>query len=174
MPTYKNKDHLKELCEKGLSQREIAERFSISQTTVRYWLKKNGLSTHGNRSREHTGVREKHKDGLCKIHGKTSFVLYNSRNTYRCRKCDSERVHRHRTNMIARLKLEAGGKCTICGYNTYFGALEFHHLDAQKKLFNVNTGSPSYSYKRYKAEAEKCVLLCSNCHKEVEAGITGL
>ncbi len=28
--------------------------------------------------------------------------------------------------------------------------------------------------KHVRAEAEKCVLLCCNCHAEVESGVTGL
>lgn len=28
-----------------------------------------------------------------------------------------------------------GGKCCICGYDKYIGALEFHHLDPNQKDF---------------------------------------
>lgn len=58
-----------------------------------------------------------------------------------------------------------GGKCTICGYNKYIGALEFHHLDSTEKDFRIS-GS-GLSFKKILVEAEKCILVCSNCHKEL-------
>lgn len=62
--------------------------------------------------------------------------------------------------------------CKICGYNKITLALEWHHPDANKD------DSPSNllkrSWKAYKEETEKCVLLCSNCHREVHAGVTEL
>jgi 5-methylcytosine-specific restriction endonuclease McrA len=60
-----------------------------------------------------------------------------------------------------------GGCCQKCGYNKYKGALEFHHTDPSQKDF-----TPS-RLKRYKfndlvkKELDKCMLLCSNCHKEI-------
>jgi len=58
-----------------------------------------------------------------------------------------------------------GGKCQICGYDRCINALEFHHLDNKKE-------SPSYvimrwSWERARAELEKCIMLCANCHREV-------
>ena len=62
-----------------------------------------------------------------------------------------------------------GGKCRICGYKKYVGALDFHHKDPGEKEFRISRCS---SFERGKREVEKCVLLCSNCHREVEAGVT--
>lgn len=63
-----------------------------------------------------------------------------------------------------------GNKCNICGYNKYNGALEFHHLDKNEKDFDVSSRNIS-SFERGLEESKKCILLCSNCHKEVHAGI---
>jgi hypothetical protein len=49
--------------------------------------------------------------------------------------------------------------------------LEFHHLDPTEKAFHVSRQGVSRSLARARAEARKCVLLCSNCHMEVEAGL---
>lgn len=59
-----------------------------------------------------------------------------------------------------------GGKCCICGYKKCINALEFHHV-GQKEA------SPSYvimrwSWERTKKELEKCILVCANCHREIE------
>ncbi len=58
-----------------------------------------------------------------------------------------------------------GGKCEKCGYNKCIEALEFHHIDPSKKDFNISTHS--FSFDKMKIEADKCLLLCSNCHKEI-------
>jgi hypothetical protein len=42
--------------------------------------------------------------------------------------------------------------------------LEFHHRDPDGKDFKVSQGS--WSLERMKAEADKCALLCANCHRE--------
>ncbi len=58
-----------------------------------------------------------------------------------------------------------GGKCERCGYDKCIQALEFHHLDPTQKEFNLSTlrgGAIKHSL----IEIEKCILLCSNCHKE--------
>lgn len=64
-----------------------------------------------------------------------------------------------------------GGKCCLCGYDDYQGALEFHHLDARKKDFGLGTDGLTRSWARTKKELDKCILVCSNCHKEVHGGI---
>lgn len=66
-----------------------------------------------------------------------------------------------------------GGKCQICGYKKYTGALEFHHLDPKQKDFTISH-IKSRKLENIKTELDKCILLCSCCHKEVEAGITPL
>jgi hypothetical protein len=53
-------------------------------------------------------------------------------------------------------------------------ALEFHHIDPATKEFGVSRSGVTRSIARSRAEARKCVLLCSNCHAEVEAGVVVL
>jgi predicted HNH restriction endonuclease len=64
-----------------------------------------------------------------------------------------------------------GGKCQLCGYDKYKGALEFHHIDPTKKDFALSAGRLT-SLEKLKPELDKCVLLCANCHREVHAFIT--
>jgi 5-methylcytosine-specific restriction endonuclease McrA len=65
---------------------------------------------------------------------------------------------------------EAGGQCALCGYDRCIVSLHFHHVDPATKLFPM-TVSSGKSIATYRDEARKCVLLCSNCHGEVEAGL---
>jgi hypothetical protein len=66
----------------------------------------------------------------------------------------------------------AGGACRICGYDRFAGALEFHHLDPESKRFTLSRHGVTRAYAEVQAEADKCVLLCANCHAEVEGGVT--
>lgn len=63
----------------------------------------------------------------------------------------------------------AGGKCMVCGYNKCIRALEFHHIDPLQKEFTISR--VSNSFERMKAEVDKCILVCSNHHREIEDGL---
>ncbi len=67
-----------------------------------------------------------------------------------------------------------GGKCILCGYNKSMWVLELHHVDSSTKEFNMSVRGLTRSWEKIKAEADKCILVCANCHREVHAGITQL
>lgn len=62
-----------------------------------------------------------------------------------------------------------GGCCKLCGYNRCFSALHFHHVNPFEKSFTISDKSRLDS--DLKEELDKCILLCSNCHSEVHAGL---
>lgn len=64
-----------------------------------------------------------------------------------------------------------GGKYIFCGYNRCQAALDFHHLDPTKKDFGISMDGITRAWKRVQNELDKCVLVCSNCHREIHAGI---
>jgi hypothetical protein len=76
--------------------------------------------------------------------------------------------------ILTNIKLMSG--CKICGYKRSSGALVFHHLDKDKKLFSfsIKEIKLSISNKQIIAETKKCIVLCSNCHSEIHSGITKL
>ena len=65
-----------------------------------------------------------------------------------------------------------GGKCQCCGYSKCIEALEFHHLDPNIKSFTISGKSKSFN--SLKSEVDKCILVCSNCHKEIHAGLINI
>jgi hypothetical protein len=67
-----------------------------------------------------------------------------------------------------------GGKCQICNYSRCNGALELHHLNKENKEFGIGDKGYTRSWEKTKQELDKCILLCANCHREVESGITQL
>ncbi len=92
----------------------------------------------------------------------------------RCKRCGSARVAERRRRVKAILAAEAGGACAICGYDKSVRALHFHHLDPERKEFGIAGGGMTRSIAAAREEMQKCVLLCSNCHMEVEEGVTEL
>jgi hypothetical protein len=84
---------------------------------------------------------------------------------------EANRNYRERKmQWIRKLKLKCG--CSQCGYNKYHGALHFHHLDKNTKLFQLTAyEAPRHSMSKIMAEIAKCVVLCANCHAEVHGGV---
>lgn len=57
----------------------------------------------------------------------------------------------------------------MCGYDKTVYNLHFHHVDPSTKSFAL-TAARGKSLAAFRAEAKKCVLVCANCHGEIEAG----
>ena len=110
---------------------------------------------------------------VCKLHGQTKHFPRPD-GAFRCGKCASSWVIKNRRNKKAKLVEQFGGKCIVCGYKKYAGALDFHHTNPKAKEFALSVKGLSYSWDSLVKEAEKCVLVCKNCHTEIEAGITPL
>lgn len=166
------REDLERLLAAGLSLREIARRMDRSLATIRHWMGRYELQANPRRRRgPETGDRE--ATLLCQHHGSTTFVR-EGRGYYRCKRCRLERVGRRRREIKRKLVAEAGGKCMICSYDRCPRALEFHHLDPSTKEFHIGYTGVTRSLAKARAEARKCILLCSNCHAEVEAGITAV
>lgn len=64
-----------------------------------------------------------------------------------------------------------GDKCSVCGYDRCADALEFHHLDPSKKDFGISSKGYTRSWDKVKEELDKCILVCSNCHREIHSGL---
>jgi 5-methylcytosine-specific restriction endonuclease McrA len=109
----------------------------------------------------------------CKKHGRV-YHFKRKDNSYRCGKCASEWVIRSRIKKKEKLVSLFGGKCKVCGYNKYIGALDFHHLNPKTKSFALSVRGLCYSWEIVVKEAKKCIILCKNCHAEVENGIIKL
>ena len=166
---------LKPLIERGLTLREISEALGVSVSTVRHWMAKFGLRTKRHRANRNPGSSPKPAIVVdaCRYHGQTEFIL-EGRGAYRCKRCRSESVAKWRRSVKRTLIDEAGGSCAICGYDRHPGALHFHHLDPSAKEFALSHEGLTRALATTKAEAAKCVLLCANCHAEVEAGVASL
>lgn len=87
----------------------------------------------------------------------------------------SERVKRWRNKTKEKIVLAMGGKCQICGYDKCSDALELHHIDPSKKELSFSrVRANPISIQKISEELKKCILLCSNCHREIHAGLVEL
>lgn len=170
------RERLEALVESGMTIAEIAAEIERSKATVRHWLCRYGLGTRNGVGTRRPGVATAAREAgmlsttmTCPRHGETDFVI-EARGYYRCKRCRAESVVRHRQKLKAILVEEAGGRCVICGYARHFQALQFHHLDPSEKRLGLSGQGVTYSLARLRAEAKKCVVLCANCHVEVEIG----
>lgn len=112
-------------------------------------------------------MKEKFIKKACKKHGITDFILEN-RGYYRCKKCRSLNVSKQRKKNKLWLINKYGGKCVICGYNKYAGALQFHHLKKEEKKFGISENGLCRRKEELLNESKKCILVCANCHSEIE------
>ena len=80
----------------------------------------------------------------------------------------SKKVTRWRHRTKKRLVEAFGGKCCICGFDSWIEAFEFHHLDPTIKQGKVIEIANNWS--KIIEEARKCIMICSNCHKGVHGG----
>ena len=87
-----------------------------------------------------------------------------------CKTC--EMAHR-KERSLGIIKAVFGEKpsCLVCGYDRCFAALDFHHRDPAEKEYNIAAMLLGSSAKgKLEKELKKCVVLCSNCHREYHAG----
>lgn len=86
-----------------------------------------------------------------------------------CRACDGKRATRYGQDSKARAVEYLGGSCCVCGYARTLRSLTFHHVEPDKKGFAI----ADFKCRKWEAiqeELSKCILLCANCHGEIEDG----
>jgi len=102
--------------------------------------------------------------GKQKMFCSNSCKCKSSNNKFQNYKAQQQRGFERKASLINK----KGGCCEICGYNKNIAALCFHHIDPSNKSFGLDFRSISNrKLSVVKAEAEKCRLLCSNCHMEL-------
>lgn len=169
---------LEEMVKDRLSTWEISKELGLSQTAVRARLKKVGLKTNPmfNPSIKTLIIGEKKICPKCKqsleVNRENFYICKNKIHSW-CKKCNNKVSHDRQLAQKQRAIEYKGGKCYVCGYNKYYGALEFHHLNPDTKEFSISE-LRTYTWNRLKIELDKCMLLCRNCHAEIHAKNVGL
>lgn len=100
----------------------------------------------------------------------TEYKRVYTRRTRKLRRQERGQVKRARRKRYKDLILKRRGlKCVNCGVK-YDGEnapmFDLHHVSQKDKLFEVNGKSvQNYAVEKVLIEADKCVILCSNCHR---------
>ncbi len=149
----------------GHSTYGISKKLGKSQTTVRYWLKKFGISTL---------PRSESQKYECKFCGETDKNKFVNKGNGVLSRSKCKRCHNQKTILrFRKYKLMAvqykGGECVECGYNRCAGSMHFHHRDPTEKDINWKK-MRHWSLDKIKEELDKCDLMCGNCHGEIHWG----
>ena len=99
-------------------------------------------------------------------------VLNNWRARNRDRVNNTARIGAQKRNirnrkLVLDYKIKHG--CYICGESEPV-CLDFHHKNPNEKRIEVALGIYRHSIETLQKEIDKCILLCSNCHRKVHHG----
>lgn len=93
---------------------------------------------------------------------------YYRKNQSQCKKCHYFFTNERRKKVTASRKefllQYKGYKCQHCHNKFPEICYDFHHIDPKEKEFQFNQLN-SYSMQKLIKEVDKCILLCSNCHR---------
>jgi len=161
-----NKQILIELIEKKYSTRRIANELNISQSTIKYWLNKFELKTKYNQRNKINVPNGKKYCSKCETI-KSLDEFYKFKRSGYCKSCrikfDSDRFIKRGIELIK----YKGGECKKCKLkleDTHYSVFDFHHrIPTEKDLAISNI--KHLSWKAAIKEADKCDLLCANCHR---------
>jgi hypothetical protein len=158
------------------SIRHISEETGKSYTSVRYWIKKHNLETsYSKRAKNPKAEPEGEKH--CNRCNETKSVedFYRRRQGRECspycKPCTTDETIERQRNFKQECVDYKGGECECCGYKKCNSALEFHHLDPSKKDFSISRARLTTFGKKVKAELDKCMIVCANCHREIHEGV---
>lgn len=181
------KEKILTLREKGLSYDDIKYKLGCSKATISYHCKRYGLNyiegfpdTRKIKDKKIEKIINYYKthtiDETAKKFNisKTTVKRYSKKIIIKkILLSEEERVKRNYVRVkTRRQKLKEiavkykGGKCERCGYDKCIWAFDFHHKKPNKKDFSIST----YYYlawDKIKKELDKCIMICSNCHREI-------
>jgi hypothetical protein len=166
------KELLEQMVNDGKSLNTISKETGKSLTTIRYWSNKYGIKSKFKTFSE-KGKKDYGEFRYCprckqdcpinnfySRRGKKHSSVY-------CKKCTNEQTIERTQSIKEQMVNYKGGECSRCGYDTYIGALEFHHLDPTQKDFNLSKLKKNKFDEKIKDELDKCILVCANCHREI-------
>lgn len=179
----KFKNRIIELRSAGLTFKAISEELGCAMSTVSFHCTENSVpsSVVTKQVTQDDSKKIQSEYDRLKSTRKVSKLLGWSRDTVRKHvdtlaekriKTGGQRVVEWRKRAKQKLVDYKGGNCVCCGYSKCIDALHFHHLDPATKKFRI--GGSSKSLETLMKEADKCILVCGNCHTEIHAGLIDL
>ena len=103
-------------------------------------------------------TKHKHKSKIAKYGKQWHFENRDRRNK------SAQKRHRMLKEKVIKY---LGGCCSVCKLIDDYPVFDAHHLDPSQKKFSVMSG-PSRDWNVIEPELDKCVLICSNCHRKLQ------
>jgi 5-methylcytosine-specific restriction endonuclease McrA len=180
------KNEILKLRKLGKTYSEICDKLNCTKSVVSYHCKNNGLDALGKYNKpDENEIVEFQKiydetnsaDKVAKLTGWSKPTILRYIETKPKKAMSQDEFKKRRTQQVVnwrkRTKIKLveykGGKCEKCTYDKCIDALEFHHKNPEQKDFIIS--GKSWSFEKLKKEVDKCMLVCSNCHKEIHAKI---
>lgn len=101
----------------------------------------------------------------CPVHGLTDFRVSKERPNGRCKKCSVVAVTKRRKTLKTKAVEYMGGRCAHCQNIFPDCVYEFHHTEPEHKDFGLSAKGITWGWAKIEAELNKCIMLCSNCHR---------
>jgi hypothetical protein len=102
----------------------------------------------------------------CKKHGLCDHVEDSKGKQWRCKACRVDAVVKRRKNIKLKAVEYKGGCCEHCGFKSdYPDVYDFHHKDPTQKDFGIAKKGVTRAWSKVQEELDKCIMLCSNCHR---------
>ena len=160
-------------CGKEFSIKPIIDGKKLSLGNRKYCLECSPLGSRNTRKLEKPKIPDRKVCPKCnKGKPANEFYVRGRGDLYSyCKECANKKVtaERKEKGIDSKKKLIAmkGGGCEVCGYNKNLAALCFHHKDPKTKSFSIDARMLiSTKWNKILKEANKCMLLCANCHAE--------
>jgi hypothetical protein len=96
------------------------------------------------------------------IYNKKYVTKHRNNNPELYRKYKISTIEKDR-NTINEYKQNSG--CKKCNEKRFW-VLDFHHIDPSQKSFTIGNDIKYKSLEEKLIEVEKCIVLCSNCHRD--------
>lgn len=82
-------------------------------------------------------------------------------------------VQRNKKHIATNVEWKTRLKCACCP-ESYYRCLDFHHIDPNAKEGEVSKLLRQGTLKRAYVEVQKCVVVCSNCHRKIHGNVLSL
>ena len=185
-PIYQNKHWLyKKYIQEGLRIVDIAKEADCVPHTIYNWLYNYSILLDqqkitkvceccGRKYIVHRQVRTRQKYCSAKCNHRQQYLNNRDRHDKQTKEWRKRNKKRYQSYVVAwqqkvqrqyRIMKESVG-CQRCGFNEYGDSLDWHHLFEKDKPIR-----PTEWYKnnpKFLEEIEKCVLLCKNCHHQID------
>lgn len=82
---------------------------------------------------------------------------------------DSRRARKRRAKWRLAGMIKTAHGCIDCGYAAHAAALQFDHIENNKKSNVSDLIRSDYAWNTIQQEIDKCVIRCANCHAVITA-----